>query len=486
MKHITSITSTLSLFLCALLFTACQDDTAEVTPQPDAVVSEELESLVEEFNEGVAAIGESAEGNINARSHRRIPTFNVLLRALIKEDLLKAVLTNHWTAFLPTDQAFKEIGIDAHNVDQVEGLREILLYHVLPQRVLAAEFEAGFVPTLNGAAVEASFQGKKLFVNESQVIFTDLPLYRSVGHVINKVLLPPTKSLVQLVTGRPNLSLLAEALTKAGLVEAFTDEVSWTVFAPNNNAFAALLKELGFASLDDIPVDVLQDVLLYHVLGQRVYSSDLSDGLSVTALNEASFTFDLSGNGPRIVDVAGRRTGLIPSALNLQATNGVIHIITRVLLPFDPAPAPSKSLVDIVTGRQNLSLLAEALTKADLVGAFTDEVNWTVFAPNNDAFAALLEELGFASLDDIPVDVLREVLLYHVLDQPVFSSDLSDGLTATALNGGSFTFDLSGNRPFIVDANDRRIGLVPTGLDIAATNGVVHVVHRVLLPALDS
>lgn len=333
MKHVLSIPSVLTIFFFAFFLSSCQEDT-EVAPPAETAAQEELESLIQEFNEGVAATQELAEGDdSNARSYRRVPTFRVLLRALIKENLLKAVLTNHWTAFLPTDQAFKEIGINARNVDEVEGLRDILLYHVLPQRVPAGAFEAGFVPTLNGAAVEASFQGKKLFVNESQVIFKNLYLFRSIGHVIDKVLTPPTRSLVQYITGREDLSLLAAALTKADLVGAFTDEVSWTVFAPNNDAFAALLEELGFASLDDIPVEVLSDVLLYHVLGKRVYSSDLSDGLTVTALNDESFSFDLTRSRPFIIDANGRDIGLVTTSIDVQTTNGVVHVVHKVLLP---------------------------------------------------------------------------------------------------------------------------------------------------------
>ncbi|MEM9673632.1 MAG: fasciclin domain-containing protein [Bacteroidota bacterium] len=335
MRHLRIFTTLAVIF--SLLLTACQDDSPEIAPvTPSADV--ELQELVDTFNESIAGIEITEENSDNARFFRRIPTFRVLLRALIQEDLLRPVLTNRWTAFLPTDKAFAQLGINAHNVGEVEGLREILLYHVLPERIRARQFEPVFEPTLNGAAVEVSLRnkGRVIKINESKVIFANLPLGRTIGHVVDEVLLPPTESLVDIVTGNENFSILEAALVQADLVGAFTDEVSWTVFAPTNEAFVALLDELGFPSLEAIPNDILTDVLLYHVLGQRVYSTDLENGLEATALNDETFSFDLSG-APLIIDANGRDIELDTDALNIQATNGVVHVVKRVLLP----PLPS-------------------------------------------------------------------------------------------------------------------------------------------------
>ncbi len=101
------------------------------------------------------------------------------------------------------------------------------------------------------------------------------------------------------------------------------------MFAPTNAAFVALLGELGATSLDDIDKDLLKAVLLYHVAEGRVYSSDLSSG----PVNTLGGSFDLDLSTLTITDARGREAGLIPTLLNVQATNGVVHVIDRVILP---------------------------------------------------------------------------------------------------------------------------------------------------------
>ena len=133
-------------------------------------------------------------------------------------------------------------------------------------------------------------------------------------------------------------------------------------------------------------------------------------------------------SGAKIMDPNGRISNI--AGVDLEAQNGVVHIIDTVILP-DLRPA---TVVDIATGNDAFTSLVAALTRADLtidfVSALTGEGPFTVFAPTNDAFAALLAELGVGSLMDIDVATLEAVLQMHVIAGKVLSTDLSEGLTA--------------------------------------------------------
>lgn len=167
-------------------------------------------------------------------------------------------------------------------------------------------------------------------VNDAKVVLANIRALNGVIHAVDKVLLPPTKNLVELALSYdPEFSILVAAVQKAGLVETLATGGLFTVFAPTNDAFVALLGELGASSLDDIDVETLTQVLLYHVISGRVYSSDLSSG-PVTTLNG---TFNINLSTLKITDANGRESGLVPSLLNIQATNGVVHVIDKVILP---------------------------------------------------------------------------------------------------------------------------------------------------------
>jgi transforming growth factor-beta-induced protein len=143
------------------------------------------------------------------------------------------------------------------------------------------------------------------------------------------VLLPPTQNLVQIASANPDFSILVQAVVKAGLVDVLSKPGAYTVFAPTNAAFVSLLAERGFPSLDAIDPITLKNVLLYHVVSGRVYSSDLKTG-PVTSLGG---TFNVDLGTLTITDSKGRKSGLIADKLNIQATNGVIHVINKVMLP---------------------------------------------------------------------------------------------------------------------------------------------------------
>lgn len=145
---------------------------------------------------------------------------------------------------------------------------------------------------------------------------------------------PELKNIVELAQGTEDLSILVQALTTEGLTTDFVAVLSgdgpFTVFAPTNAAFADLLTELGAESLADVPVETLEQVLLYHAVSGKVMAGSLSEGQTVTTLQTGTFTIGLEG-GAKITDENGRVSNII--ATDVEASNGVVHLIDKVILP---------------------------------------------------------------------------------------------------------------------------------------------------------
>ncbi|MFZ4584404.1 MAG: fasciclin domain-containing protein [Acidimicrobiia bacterium] len=279
----------------------------------------------------------------------------------------------------------------------------------------------------------------------------------------------PKPNLVQLAQSDPDLSILVQAVVKAGLVDALADKnAKFTVFAPTNQAFVHLLGLVGASSLDDVPTPLLKDILLDHVLAERNSAArlggfDLRD-FRPTTLGGLKIDFDRADGGVNNAHVV---------AANLAASNGVVHKIDTVLLDPDPRP----TIAGIVSAIPDTSILLQAVVKAGLADVLSDRSGrFTVFAPTNDAFVALLGKLGVAGLDDIPVDTLKSVLLDHVVGREldaVTVLERADSRRATPTLGGlKLRFDASN-----VSVNG--VHIVKT--DVEGSNGTVHIINQVLL-----
>ena len=259
----------------------------------------------------------------------------------------------------------------------------------------------------------------------------------------------------------PTFGTLNAALARAGLA-GMVSRSQLTIFAPTDVAFA----ELGLTPKNIASVPNLQEILLYHVFGDVVYSNQLSNGFFQTA---GGYYVEINVTGYPTIN------GADIFIADRKARNGVIHVIDKVLFP------PTLNLVELaVSLAPEFSILVQAVIKAGLTDVLAKSGPFTVFAPTNAAFVALLDELEVDSFDDVPVDLLTKVLLYHVVGGYAFSSDLSSG-PITTLNGN---FELSLETLSIIDANGREASLVPNLLNVQATNGVVHVIDRVILPDL--
>ncbi len=282
------------------------------------------------------------------------------------------------------------------------------------------------------------------------------------------------QTISNLASETADLSSLVAALGAADLVSTLEGDGPFTVFAPTNAAFDKFLSDNGFATVADVPADLLKNILLNHVVGGKNLSTGLATGYvesSATGAGGNAMNMYISTDGS--VTINGVST---VATADIDASNGVIHIVDAVIgLP---------TVVTFATADPTFSTLVSALTReslgVDYVGVLSGEGPFTVFAPTNDAFGALLTELSAGGLGDIDDATLNAVLQYHVVNGAnVRAGDLTDGQVVATFGAAEFTIDLSDGAS-ITDANDRNTKIVVT--DVQANNGVIHVVSQVLLP----
>ncbi|WP_222983751.1 fasciclin domain-containing protein [Flagellimonas meishanensis] len=306
---------------------------------------------------------------------------------------------------------------------------------------------------------------------------------------------PPSNqnNIVETAQATADLSSLVSALQKADesasndLISALSGPGPFTVFAPTNAAFADLLAQLdGFDSLDDFNTQELQNllatILTYHVIvGTAAQSTDLSNGQTLTTLQGGTLTVSTTG-GVFIGDATD--TDAEVTTANLVTTNGVVHIIDKVLLPQtlldELADIILVPITDLAIGNENLENLVAALVAADgdLPNALRGDGPFTVLAPTDTAFETFL---GGAALEDIPVETLTQVLLNHVIEGELFSSylqSLGSGYYKTLARGAqdenmSIFFNTEGGVTF------NGVSTVEIA-DVKALNGVVHIVDAVI------
>ncbi|HPI45776.1 MAG TPA: fasciclin domain-containing protein [Tenuifilaceae bacterium] len=269
------------------------------------------------------------------------------------------------------------------------------------------------------------------------------------------------KNIVEVAVSNSDFSTLVAALQKAEIVTALQADGPFTVFAPTNAAFNQLFTDLGVDGIDDLTKEQLTPILLYHVIGAKVKSTDLTNGY-VTTLS--------TGTGNKNVSLKVDATNLelnggvgITSA-DINATNGVIHVVDKVLLP--------PTVVDIALDNDNFSILVSALAKAELVETLKGDGPFTVFAPTNDAFNALFEALDVTGIADLTKEALTPILLDHVVSGNVRSTDLTTGSVNTLNN--SININVSSGVKINSDIN---VVLA----DVQGTNGVVHVIDKVIV-----
>jgi uncharacterized surface protein with fasciclin (FAS1) repeats len=282
----------------------------------------------------------------------------------------------------------------------------------------------------------------------------------------------PPFTIADITATDSRFSTLNQALVNTGLQNTLLQSGSFTVLAPTNDAFTALATELGTtpaALLANRPL--LTAVLQYHVLGSRVPQSAVPLGRAITPL--AGGFFKIENVSGRLTVTDGRNRTSRITATDIGATNGVIHVLDRVLLPAD------KTIVQTAQSLPQFSILVEAVVAADLAGALSGAGPFTVFAPTNDAFAALLSELGITKAELLANrPLLTQVLTYHVIPARVLKAEVPVGTPVATLEGDTLTVNAS---LVITDQRGRTANIAAT--DVFTSNGVIHVIDRVILPA---
>ena len=328
---------------------------------------------------------------------------------------------------------------------------------------------------------------------------------------------------------RQDFDILRLAVQTAGLADILNDPTAdLTVFAPTDAAFIALAQDLGFGGSDEAgafdeivtsltelgngnPIPLLTDILLYHVSPGAQSQSQLQSADAVTTLlRDASFDVvgsELVDNEPDLLNPT-----LVEELADIAAANGTVQGIERVLLPLDissneASPPMLPTIAGIVAASgdgfdsndQDFDILLQAVQTAGLVDTLNDPAaDLTVFAPTDAAFVALAQDLGFRGVDEAsafdvivatltdlgngdPVPVLTDTLLYHVAPGAQSQAQLqADGTVTTLLTDANFGVEgeaLIDNEPDLLNPN-----FVTALADVAAANGVVQGIDRVLIP----
>jgi uncharacterized surface protein with fasciclin (FAS1) repeats len=304
---------------------------------------------------------------------------------------------------------------------------------------------------------------------------------------------PPVaqKTIAELAAATPTLSDLVIAVGGANdngdLTKLISDPGTLTVFAPTNAAFEKLAKAVlgptATAAQLLVPANkvAIRAALLYHVLGTEVKAAAIQFGKPVTAKNDKVFVINpgaAAGAPPVICDAGGPNANIVMT--DIDASNGVVHVIDAVLTP------PILKIGELVAAQKTtgpLSVLKEALGAGgvpEVATLLNGAGPFTVFAPTNDGFTTSLADIGVADKAALlrDKDTLTKVLKYHALGSTVYSGQITFDTDLMTAQGETFKID---SMLMITDKRNRKAKIITT--DLVATNGVVHIIDKVLLPA---
>ncbi len=275
----------------------------------------------------------------------------------------------------------------------------------------------------------------------------------------------PNPTLAEFIARTPDYSILNAAVNRANLGAALAGP-DLTIFAPDNEAFrsSGIQNE---AAIGSIPVATLQALLTYHVVGRRIPAAQVPVSDTVRTLNLQNLYASRNVNGTFV-------NGLRIVKPDIQGSNGYLHTISKVLTP----PGPNQSIASIVANDTTFSFLLQAVTKLNLLPLLNNANKLTVFAPNNAAFRAV----GITDINAIPTATLDAIIKSHVLTTNVFASDFFNNTNILSVNPAKFITLLTTPAAAVKTLGSVQPVSVVTKADIVATNGVIHVISRVMLP----
>lgn len=451
-------TTALSVILVAVFLVAACAPAATPMPAPTATPRPAPTATPEPAPQDIVDI---------AVGDGRFTTLVAAVQAAGLVDTLKS--DGPFTVFAPTDDAFAKL--PAGTIDELlkpenkQALTDILLYHVVSGKVMASDVvNLTSATTVLGKDVTVKVDMGNVYINEAQVIITDIEASNGVIHVIDAVILPPAdkSDIIDTAVADGRFTTLAAALTAAGLIDTLKGEGPFTVFAPTDDAFAKLPAGTVEELLKPENKQTLTDILLYHVVSGKVMAAD------VVGLTNAETVL---GKNIKIIVKDGKV--FINNAeviiTDIETSNGVIHVIDTVILPLD-------DIVDTAIADGRFKTLAAALTAAGLVDTLKGDGLFTVFAPTDDAFAKLPAGTIDNLLKPENKQALTDILLYHVVSGNVLAADVVKLTSAPTVFGKDIKIMVKDGKVFLNDT----IQVIIT--DIEASNGVIHVIDAVLLP----
>ncbi|WP_131458183.1 fasciclin domain-containing protein [Jiulongibacter sediminis] len=413
--------------------------------------------------------------------------FSILASILARpemSDLLAAASnpSSTLTVFAPTNQAFTNLlatlsTLGINSLDELPSglLAEIVQYHIIGNTVLSGDLSEGEVQTLLSEESVSVSLANGVMINNANVVQADVQAINGVVHAVDQVLIPSfianaLGTISQSIVFNPDYTILAAALRKAGLLNTLSTTDNLTLFAPTNDAFTAA----GITSLDGLTAESLTPILLYHVLGAKVTSNLLPASGIATTLQGDNLYLGYLGSGGVLINGLSNIV-----AVDEELGSGVIHQIDNVLTP------PSPDVVDVAVAMSQaetaeFTVLTSLLTSPDFAAvtqALKTAENVTVFAPTDAAFAEIADVIP-----TLTVDQITSILQYHVLGDRVFSTDLTNGQTATTLNGQTFQINLGATATITDKSGGRDAQILET--NVHGRNGVIHVIDKVILPEL--
>jgi transforming growth factor-beta-induced protein len=258
--------------------------------------------------------------------------FNTLAAALGAADLVETLKgPGPFTVFAPTDEAFSKLPagtvetlLKPENKGKLAG---ILTYHVVSGKVFAKQV-VGLkgAKTVNGQRVDIKVADSIVMVDGAKVVTTDIECDNGVIHIIDSVILPTDKNIPEVATAAGKFTTLLAAVKAAGLVDTLVGKGPFTVFAPTDDAFAKLPVGTVQDLLKPENKQKLVDILTYHVVPGRVYSEDAVAAKTAKTVQGASVSVNVGSDGAKI-----NSSKLVMT--DLDASNGVIHVIDAVLMP---------------------------------------------------------------------------------------------------------------------------------------------------------
>ncbi|MGB5323016.1 fasciclin domain-containing protein [Lutimonas sp.] len=409
------------------------------------------------------------------------PELSTLVDALVAAGLDDALQGDGpFTVFAPSNAAFAKLDPDVLNniISTPSLLTSLLQYHVAGAELTSDQLNGMVQTLLSGQTLDVDSSNGVVINGSSNVTNADILASNGVIHIIDEVLIPEDfnpNTLAQIVAGSDDHKILLAALSKpelSGLLAAASDPTQdLTVFAPTDAAFEGVLAALGKESIDDIPVELLNEIVSYHIIGTAVFSDQLENGDVPTLLagipggpNPEVVTVDLT-DGVKI----NNANVTVP---DLGAVNGVAHVVDAVLLPSYVAYSVG-TVAEVVLFENDFTILAGALRKAELLETVAMADALTVFAPDNAGFVAA----GITSLDGLEKEDLQPILLYHVLGGVVKSTDLPSSGFAPTLNGENIYLGYLNQERVLINGLTEIIAV-----DIEKSNGVIHVINRTLVP----